>query len=486
VARRIPHWLSATLTSAALVSAVTGLIALLEPAVPAVGLGLLYLAAVAPIALLYGGTAAAVVSVATMTVFSFFFLAPRYSLNAGSTEHWGVLVAFLVSSLVVGQLAARAQREVRRSRQLAAEQAALRRVATLVAQGTRPERVFDAIVEEVGRLFSVDLATMGRYEPDDALTFVAAWERARELFPVGSRRPLGEHNLGTRVFETSRSARVDHIPDSTSGETGDTSPEAAINSSIASPIMIEGRLWGLIAVASSLKRPLPPDTEARLEGFTELAATAVANAESRSELTASRARIVTAFDDARRRLERDLHDGTQQRLVSLALDVRGAEQQVPAESAELRADLARVAEGLAAVLDDLREISRGIHPAILAEGGLGPALRALARRSPVKVEAEIKVDTRLPVPIEIAAYYVVSESLANAAKHARATLVHVEAEKHDGKLRVSIRDDGVGGADPARGTGLIGLRDRMEALGGSVEISSRLGEGTQVVAELAL
>ena len=247
-----------------------------------------------------------------------------------------------------------------------------------------------------------------------------------------------------------------------------------------------GRLWGVIVVGT--KRELFPDRHRAASGatFTELAATAIANAENRSELAASRARIVTASDETRRRIERDLHDGTQQRLVSLGLNLRLAESNVPPDLDEPRRAIGQVAAELDGVIDELREISRGIHPAILSEGGLGPALRTLARRSAIPVVLGHVVDHRLPEPIEVAAYYVVSEALTNATKHANASQVDVEAAARDGSLRLSIRDDGVGGAEPAGGSGLVGLRDRVEALGGSIDLASPPGHGTQLVVQLPL
>jgi signal transduction histidine kinase len=207
---------------------------------------------------------------------------------------------------------------------------------------------------------------------------------------------------------------------------------------------------------------------------------------SRAELAASRARIVTAADETRRRIERDLHDGVQQRLLSLALAQRGAKAMVPPELRELQAQLSRVADGLAGTLEELQEISRGIHPAILVQGGLAPALRALARRSAVPVELEVRAGMRLPEPVEVAAYYIASEALTNAAKHAHASAVHVAVEAHDGVLGLSIRDNGCGGADPARGSGLIGLTDRVDALGGTMEVASPLGEGTTLLITLPI
>jgi len=205
-----------------------------------------------------------------------------------------------------------------------------------------------------------------------------------------------------------------------------------------------------MTVASTTDQPLPLDTEERLAEFTELVATAIANAESRAELAASRARIVATADAARRRIERDLHDGAQQQLVSVALRLRTAAAAIPPEE-EVQQELAGIGSELDDALADLRELSRGIHPAILSEGGLGPALRTLARRSSVPVELQVGTEGRLPERIEVAAYYVVAEALANVAKHAGASVVQVDVDADDGLLRLAIRDDGVGGADPARG-----------------------------------
>ena len=208
--------------------------------------------------------------------------------------------------------------------------------------------------------------------------------------------------------------------------------------------------------------------------------------QSRDELAASRARIVAAGDQARRRIERDLHDGTQQRLVSLVLDLRTAEAAVPPERPELRAQLARVGDGLTGALEELRELSRGIHPAILSEGGLGPALKALARRSAVPVELDVDAPARLPEPVEVAAYYVVSEALANAAKHAHASVAQVEAQARDGLLHLSVRDDGVGGAVPGGGSRQVGNPDRVEAHCGPIKQHSPAGHGTRLQIDLPI
>jgi signal transduction histidine kinase len=245
-----------------------------------------------------------------------------------------------------------------------------------------------------------------------------------------------------------------------------------------------------MVVSSTREQPLPGDTEARLAAFTELAATAIANAESQAQLTASRVRIVAAADQARRRIERDLHDGAQQRLVTIALQLHAAHAAVPLGADELAAQLDVVAAEAASALDELRELARGIHPALLAERGLPPALKTLARRSAVPVELDMRADRRLPEPIEIAAYYLVAEALTNVAKHAHASTVHVELDTADGAagdvLRVRVHDDGRGGANLAGGSGLVGLNDRVEALGGRLWVDTAPGAGTTVRAELPL
>jgi signal transduction histidine kinase len=242
----------------------------------------------------------------------------------------------------------------------------------------------------------------------------------------------------------------------------------------------------MMIAGSTLEQPLPADTEVRLASFTKLVATAIANAQSRAALAASRARVVAAADETRRRIERDLHDGAQQRLVSLMLELRAAQAAVPPQLGELEGELSRVTDGLASVCEELREISRGIHPAILSERGLGPALRVLARRSAVPVELDLHAVRRLPEPVEVAAYYVVSEALTNAAKHAQASVVQVDVDTDDSIVQLAIRDDGVGGADPVRGSGLTGLSDRVEALGGGIEVASPAGRGTSLLVRIPI
>jgi GAF domain-containing protein len=804
--------------SAALVGVVTAGIALLEPGVAPLGLGVLYLLAVVPIALVYGLVPAGAVSVASMVAFSYLFLPPRYSFDPGSAERWSVLVAFLASSLVVSWMAARSQREARRATRLADEHAALRRVATLVAGAQGPEDVFAAVVEEVGRLLPVDFADLGRCEPDGTITFLAGWGKTRAVFPVGSRLrlggknvttlvaetgraariedyadasgeiggptgetgirsavgtpvtvegrlwgvmaagwslkepmpadiepqlaqftdlletaianaesrariarlaeeqaalrriatlvaralpaeevfaavteeigrvlavdlatmcryepdggfvvlatwgrggehvpvgsrwPLGGRNLGTLVFETRRPARIDNLADAT-GQLVEDVREGGVRSALATPIVVEGRLWGLVTAASSQEEPLPPDTEERLASFTELVATAIANTEARTEVgrlldeqaalrrvatlvaegaapsevfetvtrevgilcgadlarmeryesgdsvigvagwsrgdtpelsigtrlslegtsiaaqvheasrparvdsfagalgpiaqeaqsvgivssvgcpivvdgrlwgviaastksatpfppdtesqiaeftelvataisnteartevAASRARIVVATDDERRRVVRDLHDGAQQRLVHTIVTVKMAQNALQNGEEEVPALLAEALDSAEQATAELRELAHGILPTVLTRGGLPAGLDALASRMSVPVEIDVPVG-RLPAAVEATAYFVVAEALTNVAKHARAQHAEVTARVENGTLGVQVRDDGVGGARPD-GNGLLGLADRLAALDGKLRVESPVDGGTLVAATI--
>jgi signal transduction histidine kinase len=374
---------------------------------------------------------------------------------------------------------------------LAEEQAALRQVATLVARGAPPEEVFAAVTEEVGRLLGTHLAGMARYESDDTVTVLATWAAEGEhggTHPlVPGPWPLEGGDLASTISRTGRPVRIDDYNGVPGRIAAFVRDELGVGASVGSPIVVEGRLWGALFVHSrQTDQALPRDTESRLTAFTELVATAIANAESRSELAASRARIVAASDETRRRVERDLHDGVQQGLVTLGLVLSSAQEEVPQDLEEVRAQLSHVGQGLKAVLHELREISHGIHPVILSEGGLAPALKSVARRSPIPVALDVRVEGRLPDGVEVAAYYVVSEMLTNTAKHSQASAVYVDVARGDEVLHITVRDDGVGGADPARGSGLVGLRDRVEALGGTIVFKSAKGAGTVVEVLLPL
>jgi signal transduction histidine kinase len=366
-------------------------------------------------------------------------------------------------------------------RKFAEEQAALRRVATLVARGAPPRDVVATVTVEAGRLLRADFAGMARYGADATMRVTATWNIAGPSIPVGTRWSLGGHNLHTMIYQTGRPARLDDLG-SASGRSGEIARELGICASVGVPVSAEGRLWGAMIVGSRTG-PLPAGTEARLAGFTELAGTAIANAQAQAALTASRARIVATADATRRRIERNLHDGAQQRLVSIALNLRAAQATAAPGTSE---QLDQLAAGLDDVLEELREIARGLHPAILADGGLAPALKTLARRSAVPVGLDIQVDRRLPEQVETAAYYTVAEALTNAAKHARATTADIQVIESEGALRLRVHDNGRGGADFARGSGLLGLRDRAEALSGRLRLHSPPGAGTTLEITLPL
>jgi len=369
-------------------------------------------------------------------------------------------------------------------RVLAEQQAALRRVATLVARGVAPTEVFSAVAEELAHFLGVHNAGLCRLESGGAATLVAARDESgltNKL--VGRRFSLEGENIVATVLRTGRAARMDNH-DNAAGPAAARIRELGMRSAVGAPIIVADRLWGAATVSTSRPEPLPADTEARVGDFADLLATAIANAQAHAELTASRVRIVAAADHARRRIERDLHDGAQQRLVSLGLELRTVEADVPAGLLPLKARISDLVTTVNGISEDLQELSRGIHPAILSKGGLGPAIKVLARRSAIPVELLLGMHRRLPDPVEVAAYYVVAEALTNATKHAQASMVEVCADIEGHDLHLSIRDDGIGGADAAKGSGISGLRDRVEAFGGALSISSHPGKGTELHATI--
>jgi PAS domain S-box-containing protein len=364
---------------------------------------------------------------------------------------------------------------------LTEEQAALRRVATLVANGASATAVFDAVAAEIERLLDADQVALSRYELGGEVTVVAHRGLGAWPLPLDSRLSCPGDGAPATVGE--RPVRIERSHNDHNA-VAEPNGRVDVRVAVAAPVVVENRQWGVIQAGWSRDDSLPANIEERIAQFAQLLDTAIANAESRANLIASRARLVAASDEARRRFERDLHDGVQQRLVSLALELQGTVTIARGGDETLIAQLAHVREGLVGALDDLRELSRGIHPAILSEGGLAPALRALARRSAVPVELDLGVGRRLDEHVEVGAYYVVSEALTNAAKHAHASKVRVHASADDVLLKITVDDDGVGGADPARGSGLTGLTDRVAALGGTIAIDSRRGKGTSLHVEL--
>ena len=369
-------------------------------------------------------------------------------------------------------------------RTLAAEQAALRRVATTVAREAEPAQVFAAVTEEVGRLLGANTSNMVRFEPDGSAVVTGGWSTGRvRNVPVGDRVALDGPTVAARILRTGRPERIDSYED-VPGTTAELLRSLGFRSSVGAPIQLGGRLWGAVMVSTVEEKPFPAGSEQRIADFCELVALALANAETRHELAASRARIVEAGDAERRRLERNLHDGAQQRLVALSLELRLCERKLEAGDPAAGELLRQAKAELADALDELRELARGIHPAILTDRGLVPALEMLAGRASVPVEVSAELGERLPAPVEVGAYYIVAEALTNASKHARASHVRVFVRRSDTDAIVQVIDDGDGGADQRGGSGLRGLRDRVEALGGELDVESREGVGTTLTARL--
>jgi len=476
------------------------LVYLLEKIVPNMTFGVVFLLGVLVVSAGWGFGLAVTTTFVSAVVYAFVHLGAEGHMFPITGQDWVAIVIFLPIALLVNVLAGQARlrtaeanrrrREAEASRDelrvLADQQAGLRRVATLVARAVPPSELFSAVAEELARCLGACHATLVRYEADGgAIVLAARNEPGLKRMPVGMRLSFEGENVAAIVYRSGRAARIDSH-EKASGRAAEFIRGMGLRSGVGAPIVVNGRLWGAAVVGSPRAEPLPADTEARVGDFADLVATAIANADARTELTASRARIVAAADAARRRFERDLHDGAQQRLVSLRLQLRTAEASLPPGFPTLRELVSDVVTGLTGVSEDLQEISRGIHPAILSRGGLGPALKTLARRSAVPVELHVTIDRRLPEPAEVAAYYVVAEALTNAAKHAQASEVRAIVEADGDDLRLWISDDGIGGADEHKGSGLIGLVDRVEALGGQLRISSLVGNGTSLLAVIPI
>jgi signal transduction histidine kinase len=344
------------------------------------------------------------------------------------------------------------------------------------------------VVEEVGHVLAAEVTDLWRYDEEGAAVFVASWTSGPPLaFP--ERLALDGVSVGRLVRDTGRPARIDDYGVAHAREPGTvtrTWGELGISAAIGCPVVVAGRTWGVMSACRLRGAPLPAGAEDRLASFTELVGTAIANATTYASLIASRARLVAAGDEARRRIERDLHDGTQQQLVSIGLDLQSLKLSLPVELAWAHAELDRIRGSLDSAVDEVREISRGLHPAILSQAGLGAALRTLARRSAVPATVDARLDAALPESVEIALYFVVAEALANAAKHAGATTVEIAVATAGERLTATIRDDGRGGAAVASGSGLAGIADRVEALGGTLQLTSPPGAGTTVEIELPL
>ncbi|MDA0178721.1 PAS domain S-box protein [Solirubrobacter phytolaccae] len=363
---------------------------------------------------------------------------------------------------------------------VANEHKALRRVATLVASEASPDRIFTSVSAEVARVLQVNASVVLRYVGDGTAEIVGRYNRdSADVFPLGEVLPADDDSALAQVVRTLTPARIDDW----GGETAETRFRTGYRSTAAAPILVSGALWGAVGIAS--EQPLPTESETRLGEFAELVSLAVASAQARTDLIASRARLVKAGDDQRRRLERNLHDGAQARLVAVALQLRVARASLQRRPEAVPDLLEEAARELDAGLAELREIARGLHPALLVDHGLSRALEVLAERLPVPVTLAV-IDERLPELLEATVYYIAAEALTNTARHAGADGASVTVARDGGVLRCTIADDGRGGADPEGGTGLLGLRDRAEAVGGTLSFASPPGKGTTIVASLPL
>jgi signal transduction histidine kinase len=369
---------------------------------------------------------------------------------------------------------------------LVQEQAALRRVAVLVARDVPAACVFASVCEEVGRVLGVTTTNLVRYEDDGTASIVGAWALdGAPFFPVASvPLPLDGETVAPRVRRSGRTVRVDDY----SGLTDELALRlraVGIRSAVGAPIVVAGRLWGAVIAADAKPYHLPRNAERRLSTFAQLITDALANTDAREQLAASRARILKAGDEERRRLGRDLHDGAQQRLVSVVISLQLAQKrwEAPGRSRQL---VDEALEHAQAAIGDLRELAAGIHPSVLTDRGLHAALETLAGRAPLPVELDAELDERLPMSVETTAYFVVAEALTNVGKHAHASRASVGVRVVGEELEIEVLDDGVGGANASSGSGLRGLADRVAALQGALHVSSPPGRGTRIHARISL
>jgi signal transduction histidine kinase len=486
-----PFWLG-LVAAAALIGLETVVVVLLKHLAPTMAFGTVYLLGVLLVGMSWGFGLASITALVSAVAFDICRSWPE-SFGLIQLQNWVVIGVFFIVALLSNSLAGLARASAieaerrRHEADLAArQQAALRRVATLVARGVPPSEVFSTVVAELASCLEVQNASLWRYEPDGtALLLAAADEPGLRKMPVGERFSLDGENVAAMVRDSGRAARMDSH-DHASGSAAARIRALGLRSAVGAPIMAGSRVWGAAIAGSSRSDAFPPGAKRRVADFADLITIAIANAQARADLNTSRARIVAAADDTRRRIERDLHDGAQQRLVSLGLQLRLAEESVPDEQTALREQISNVVTGLVGVSDELREISHGIHPAILSKGGLGPALKTLARRCTVPVKLDLAVPRRLPEYVEVASYYVAAEALTNVAKHAQASEVQLVVKSEEEDIHLLIRDNGIGGVDVGKGSGLVGLIDRVEALGGQISLTSHLGDGTSLDVRIPL
>jgi PAS domain S-box-containing protein len=369
-------------------------------------------------------------------------------------------------------------------RTLLTAQSALRRVATIVAGERGHGETFELVTEEVARLLGARSASIVRFGADERGLVIGGWnEPGAARLPTGSSVELERDTAAGGVFRTGTAVRIDGFNRATT-PVGRQLYELGFRSALGAPIRVGGKLWGALVTSRDSDEPWPDGAERELCDIGELVAQAVANADAREQLTASRARVVEASDAERRRLERNLHDGAQQRLVTLALNLKLAQVRIAMEPEEAERLLDDAREQLQLALGELRELAHGLHPAVLAERGLAPAVEALAARVPLPVEVREVPDERLPESVEVAAYYLVSEALTNVVKYADASSAAVGIVRADDSVIVEVHDDGIGGASLEAGSGLRGLADRIGALSGELVLESPPGGGTRVRAQI--
>ena len=464
----------------------TLLVLLMKRTAPDNSYGAIFLLGVLVVAAGWNFGLALATSVASAAVYVYFHLEDGDSLVPAL---FVFLPVALLASVLASQARLRAAESEERRREanaLAQQQAALRRVATLVAGGAAPAEVYPVAVTELARGLDVEHVTLMEFEPGDQCVVLASHDAPdAPRLAVGERLSLDGDSVTLRIRDTGEPARIDHYTE-VEGTIASRLRDLGLHSGVGSPVTVDGEPRAALIVGSVRQDPMPAETEARVSDFADLVATAIGNAETRAELQASRARIVATADQARRGIERDLHDGAQQRIVSLGLGLRALEASIPDDDVAVHKQVDNLIHGMADLYTELQEVSRGIHPAILSKGGLGPAIKTLARRSTVPVRLELAVDRRLSESIEVAAYYVIAEALTNVAKHAEATGVTVRARCDADVLALEVIDDGVGGAASGGGSGLLGLKDRVEAVSGRLDVTSANGAGTKVSARIPI
>jgi signal transduction histidine kinase len=478
----------AFLASAALFLAAASISSIGDHFVLVVALGCAYVYVVVLCARRLGPAYSVPLAIAGGVAFDWFYIPPTHTLGSDSWENWLAILVYISMGILVGMLAAGFRHRAQESEQsrdlLLDEQAALRRVATLVARESPPAEVFMAVAGELARLLGVEDTRMLRYEDDGTATVVAdRGGRGTAVLPVGTRVRLDGDSVAARVYRTQRPARVDDLAHAT-GSIVEEVRAVGIRSAAGGPIVVEGKLWGAIVASTLDPHALPADTELRIGQFTELVATAISNVEARTDLAASRARIIAAADDERRRVVRDLHDGAQQRLVHTVVTLKLARRALENGHDGVTKLVNEALEQAESAMVELRELAHGILPSALNRGGLRAGVEALASRTPVPVEIGVGAD-RFPAPVEATAYFVVAEALTNVAKHANAERATVTADVDNGALRIEIADDGTGTADP-NGHGLLGLADRLASTDGTLQVLSAPGSGTRVLATVPL